>query len=385
MIFNILLFMFCIAMCFLNAIIKNDNVKKYIEIITLIVLCIISGTRYNIGGSDYGVYKQIFEKSPVLFKSSIDVSLKVFESIGVEIGYLFFNSIVKTLGFNFYGLTLIHSIFFYTCMYIGLKKYVKNFNFFIIIFLYKLFYYNTFISMRQSIAIAIFFLVFKYIEERKFFKYAFGCILAFLFHNSAIILLPIYFINKLTITKKKYAIIMIVGVIFLILNVTNVLVVNPQNILLKMFNGNDRAILKLDLYFNASTEDLNIIHSLEFYLIGVIIYIFFDRLSQNTENEKYANFKSIIKFYIILVPVFTIFRTWGIVTRIKDYFIFTYAVILYCIIKLNKRKYELLVYVCVIIISFYGYIRFITRFNKGVFLNYQSYITQGVSIFTNSE
>lgn len=57
--------------------------------------------------------------------------------------------------------------------------------------------------MRQGIAFGIFLLSYKYILERKFYKYI-ACILcAALFHTSALILIPLYFVYSIPY-KKKY-------------------------------------------------------------------------------------------------------------------------------------------------------------------------------------
>ena len=145
-----------------------------------------------------------------------------------------FNSICKTIGFSFYGFTLINSIIFYSCLYIGLKRHINNFNFLILVFMYKMFFYDTFISMRQSISIAIFFVALNYIKDKKLVKYIICCVIATLFHNSSIILFPNYLINYLKIDKKKLRIITVIFIIFLILNITGIFVFNPYNILNKI-------------------------------------------------------------------------------------------------------------------------------------------------------
>ena len=57
--------------------------------------------------------------------------------------------------------------------------------------------------MRQSITLAIFFLSLKYIEEKKPLKYFGSIIVASLIHSAALILIPVYFIRLVKLTKKK--------------------------------------------------------------------------------------------------------------------------------------------------------------------------------------
>lgn len=226
MLFYIMIFIFCIIMLVFNNCLKEQKHKKIFEITTLIILCIISGTRYYLGGTDYYVYQEVFKAVPNVFRFNFSTIHNNCYTYGMEKGFLYFVSIIKTIGFNYYGFTLIHSIIFYTGLYVGLKRYTKNFNFLIIIFLYKLFFYNTFISLRQSITIVIFFIAIRFIQEKKAIKYFLCCTLAMLFHNGAIILFPIYFINKVKLTKKRIIILNCIFIPTLIISLMNIPILN---------------------------------------------------------------------------------------------------------------------------------------------------------------
>ena len=85
----------------------------------------------------------------------------------------------------------------------GILTYMFNLNalklnsvdFSVAIISYIAFIYTTDLSnVRQSVAVAICFYGFKYIKEHKILKYLFFCALAFLFQQSAIFAIPIYFI-----------------------------------------------------------------------------------------------------------------------------------------------------------------------------------------------
>ena len=64
--------------------------------------------------------------------------------------------------------------------------------------------------MRQLLAEAIILQGFRYIYERNFIKYSIVVALAFTFHNTAIILLPIYFLYRIKLTPKIVGIIVII-------------------------------------------------------------------------------------------------------------------------------------------------------------------------------
>ena len=115
-----ILFIFCVFMLIINNIITKKIDKRIVEIITLCVLCLMSGTRYYLGGTDYLVYLSVYTSIPKLKDFFINFNLldQLYTTYGFERGYLFLNSFVKTLGFNFFGFTLIHSVIFYTFLQI---------------------------------------------------------------------------------------------------------------------------------------------------------------------------------------------------------------------------------------------------------------------------
>ena len=57
-----------------------------------------------------------------------------------------------------------------------------------------LFYLESLSILRQAVALAVVLYGYKYIKSKEFVKYSLCCIVAFLYHKSALIALPIYFI-----------------------------------------------------------------------------------------------------------------------------------------------------------------------------------------------
>lgn len=375
MFFYIGIFAICFIAAILNDKLKNEKEKRIFEISILIFLCIISGTRYNLGGTDYFVYKTVYDVVPTINEFNFESVQNINGTFGMEKGYLLYNSIIKTLGFSFYGFTLINSIIFYTCLYIGLKRYIKNFNFFLIIFLYKMFFYDTFISMRQSVSMVIFFIALQFIEKKKPVKYWILCTIALFFHNSAIILFPLYFIRNFKISKKTFMIINIVGLIFLILNITGIFVFNPINVINILFSNNSIALEKSNSYFDI-TEKISIIHSLEYFVIAIILYFNYEYIQNKNDKSKL-----VINIFIILMFIFTVMRGFVIITRIKDYFLWTYSIILYYLMENQEIKKKNIIAILVCVVCLYGYIRYLKSFDKGGLIPYNSYLNDKVSIY----
>lgn len=376
MFFYIAIFTFCIVMLIFNNLLKEQRHKRIFEIITLIVLCIISGTRYYMGGTDYGIYKNMFEVLPSIFHFNFSTVHDMYGTYGAEKGYLFFNSIIKTIGFNFFGFTLIHSIIFYVCMYIGLKRYSKNFNLLIIIFLYKMFFYDTFISLRQSITIAIFFISLRFIEKKKIIPYFLCCILAVTFHNGALILFLVYFINKIKLTKKRVIILNCIFIPTIILSMLRIPVLAPFQGFINLFNT-DVGIQKATNLINASgVNGISYLHTIEYFVIMALVILNYDKIIKSDKNAEF-----ILKLFLVLLPLFTLFRGYEILTREKDYFLFTYAIILNYLCIISNKNYASVIQIATAVVCLLGFYKYIISFDNGGLIPYESYLTKDISIF----
>ena len=294
-----------------------------------------------------------------------------FNSIGVEKGFLFVISFCKSLGINYYAFTVIHSLSFMIGMYLLLKKYNKNFSFFIIIFIYKLYIYNTFISLRQPFALLIFWYSIKYLDKNMI-KYFICCLVATLFHISSLVLFPIYFLYKAKKNKKILTIIGCICFIVFLLSITGIYRLDLFDIISKIFTNNPRMMEKVKIYFSSNSGSLNIFHTLEFYALFIPYMLNYNKIEKNT-NSAVFNFNNTC--IVVLMLIFTFFRGFEIITRLKDFFIIVYPVMICSIIDVtDKNKNKLLIIILSIIISLFGYYRFLRNFDGGGFIPYQSFI-----------
>jgi len=360
---------------FFSNILKTQKGKNVVTILTLIMLCIVSGTRYNLGGSDYFAYESIFNSVPDLTQQSFFIVDDSWLS-NYEKGYLFFNSVIKTMGFSFYGFILIHAIIFYSCMYIGLKKYMNNFSLLIIVFLYKLFFYNTFISLRQSISVAIFFVILKYIQEKKPLKYFIGCIIATSFHNAALLLFPIYFINRINLTKNKIILLNVFFLPTIMLSYANLPVFKFLDTVAQYFPTESAQGKIAYLASEVDLSGINLLHTLEYFLIMLLLIISYEKIVKTNKDSEF-----IIKLFLCLLPIFTLLRGYNILTREKDFFTITFAIVLNYLCQINQKKYSIIIQIVTIMICAYGFFRFIILFDNGGMMPYDSYLFENVSIF----
>lgn len=352
--------------------------KNRLAITTIVILFFVSGTRYHLGGTDYELYYLVYNNVPSLggFFENFSSLDELYYTFGWEKGYLLWNSFIKTLGFNFYGFTLIEAAVFYLCLYIGFNRYSLNFNLLIIIFLYKIFFYNTFISMRQSISIAIFFIAMHYIQDRKFIKYYFLTAVALMFHNASLILFLLYPIARVKLTKKLLIIFNCIFIPTLLISRLNIPLLQPLSFIINFFESDASKSKAESLFLGISGSGLSLFHIFEYFLIMLLVIVFYEKLIEVNENVEF-----ILKLFLCLLPIMTLFSGFEILTRVKDYFILTYAIILGYICVINQGKYRFTVQVVTLLICAFGFFRFIVLFDGGTLIPYETFLLRDISIF----
>lgn len=378
MIFYTTLFIGASIFSFINIFWRNKVFNRMISIILLIGLCLITGTRYFMGGYDIINYSNFFQTTPTLNVLPLRELLIEKGIIGGDIGYLLINSFIKTIGFSFFGFTLIVAIFFYSSIYITFKKYINNFTLFLVFFFYKSFLDVTFVYMRQSIAIALFFLSLKYLDNRKFFKYALIIVIASTVHFSAIILLILIPLKQLKITRKILIIYSVILTLSYIITYYNINIVSYIYPFFDFLKGTANMKLESAAGLNSLYESskTNILHLVEFLVIDAILIYSFDSIDVTDSKKDTA-----IKLFLCLLPIFSIFAGQEIFIRMKYYLILSYPLVLeYSFVKFDKVKITVIVLVASVL-CYFGMLKFAMQFDGGVMLNYESFLQHDVSIF----
>lgn len=378
---------------FLNAIgafVKKKE-SEILKVIVLILLVFISGTRYYMGGSDVYVYEDAYKAvpSPLIILKYIFTGINNGVNTNYESGYLLFSSIIKSLHFSYFGFILIWTIVFYILMVKGLEEFVSDWHIYIAVFMYKLMFYDTFISIRQGMTIAMFCFMLRYIRDRNWKVYFPLCFLALLEHNGALILFPVYFITYLP-TSKRF--IKIFSSCFL------------PTILISRYVDLSSAIMKIADFLGSSKgehwaesiEEISLIHTLECYIIVVLILVFYDKIV-SSQHQKEALLS--LQIFMIAIPMFTLFKEWIVFTREKDYFVMMYGLILGYIVEshttsvlykdgeklnigndLSGQKNASLIYFAIFIACFIGMARYVYAFNHAEFATFTSFLFKDESI-----
>jgi hypothetical protein len=358
----------------------NVKLKRIFSVFLIGLLFLIAGTRFELGGSDYSVYKSFYDSLPIL--QSNNFSNLFFNPQSViyqyEIGYSLLNIIVKSIGFNFYGFTIIHSFIFFSLFYLSLRKFTHFLPIILLVFLYKLFFYNTFISLRQSLTIVLFLFSIKFIINRNVFKYYLFIFLMITLHNAAVILIPVYFLNKIRFSLNFLLVLTITLLPFSFFPfiINQVILFFLNNFVFSLISNS--ITFRINQYLTPPfSSALDIFHTIEFLIVMILLLANFKYL-----NDKLAKYNNLyFSFMILLLIIFTFFRGIDILTRIKDYFILVYAIFLGLLMNKNPI-YRLTIGTGVITIVTFGFIRYILLFDNGALMPYESFLfKEGISIF----
>lgn len=188
-IFVLILFVF-----FLSTSGVSKERKNRLFLFVYLILCITSGCRYEVG-SDYFSYKEMYEQTLSLDEVSRWGSFSTDRE--AEIGYMFISSIFRTLGCDINIMYLCISL---VTTWIFLKS-IKLYNpkwFYLCVLTYFsfVFFVIDMSAVRQSISLAIYLYSIRYIHDRNVWRYSLLVLLASLFHISALVLFPFYWLLR---------------------------------------------------------------------------------------------------------------------------------------------------------------------------------------------
>ncbi|MDY6207024.1 MAG: EpsG family protein [Prevotella sp.] len=221
-----LLFAPLLAYVFLN---RNLHQSSWLLLFYITILCAFVGFSDMLGGYDRYIYGELFDSTIDFIRNEGRiVDSIVFLQYSKEWGYVLINVSIGLFTTNRYIFILCLTILMYLLFFISIKRYATNYPLALVLFMGLMFFF-TFTYLRQVIAVGFGSLAIKYVIERKLWKFLFFVLIAFSFHNSAIILLPLYFIP---IKKYSRRTIMIVMSICLFLGTSG-----TTNILFGAFGG----------------------------------------------------------------------------------------------------------------------------------------------------
>ena len=206
MIIYIILFLIPVIFFFYYKDNKQASYKPFLFFFVFLALFV--GLSDMLGGYDRYIYGELFDNLADQLKAGTPIiSSDINQAYSTEFGYIGFNWAIAHITSNRYIFIFLYTICMYAIILHSFRKYAKNYFLASALFLALVFYFS-FTYLRQMFAAAVIGLSIRYIIERKFLKYCAIILVAFSFHNSAIIFFPMYFIANRKYSKAHILLLM---------------------------------------------------------------------------------------------------------------------------------------------------------------------------------
>ncbi len=316
--FYIWLTIICVSLSYISTLLSARKISirivNAIDFTPYLILIFITGFRYNVG-TDYNGYALNFD---YLMNNDIPRIEYSFKAI-VKIAHL--------IGFNQQFIFFVYAVITYVFIFLSIKYFDSKakYRHIITLLVLQYFLFTGFNTVRQMVAVAIFFYAIRFIVNKNFVRYIIWIIIASFFHKSAMICLIFYFVLNLNI--KKFIMILIVSPIFLIMDLGNKLLS-----LYVLISGNSW----YDPYltdFNSSVDVSGGKVMFVLYAIALILAI----TSNKIELEK--NEKIIINLFICYIMILFATLSSVIATRALYYPMVSLILVFPMITKYFHGKY----------------------------------------------
>ena len=186
-------YFFCVAY-------ELNTVKRKFHFLTVscIVFAVIAGLR-SLDWFDTGVYVFSFQETPGLFDITSEDHPKGYS----EKGFWAIGILTKTFTDDYQLYFCVVSIITFFFLFIDLRRYSLYPLIGLCVYVARFYSGRNFMQIRAGVAYAILLLGVKYIQEKDWKRYFLIVFIAYLFHRSAIVAIPLYFFCNWIKIKPK--------------------------------------------------------------------------------------------------------------------------------------------------------------------------------------
>ncbi len=313
----------------------NARSKRICYNIAYLMLMTTAAFRYETGG-DWYAYEDIFYSIEPI-DEVIAGKGHTYNTISIEAGFLLLSSISRYLVDNVQFLFFIIAPFISTIVFKRIKLYSPYPLMGIMIYFGILFFSLDMFVIRQAMAVVIIFWGYVYIEERKFWRYLLLCLIASLFHVSALIGPLIYLV-----CRRRYSttLIIIVTIVVSMLLILQVKWLTPLMTMLLSTQLDQSTASKIATY--TATEVYAASRGITFgYLINIVVLVMVLLNRKQMESQKYFNlFLNLFVLYIVVYC--SLGELVEVSNRFKYYFMISFVVLIPQLVKSftleNNRK-----------------------------------------------
>lgn len=211
-----LLFIIILLALYYGGIVDKKIYEKRFLFICFFVLFMYMSLRASTVGVDTESYCQIFLRVAHLdFKYILNLDFN--SQLNIEVGYLLYNKILSLFFENKQWITVFNSLIINIGMYNFLKKNCSNTFLGIYVYLGCGLFTFSFNITRQMIAVVLCLNAYLYLKEKKYLKSIILSILAFTFHQTAIVFILCLFFTIIKKSKKNCWFFIILSIIISIL------------------------------------------------------------------------------------------------------------------------------------------------------------------------
>ena len=322
-IFNFIL-IFIYMFLFLKA--KNKKIKILLFSLSIIQLILIQGLRDINLGSDMPYYWKYYD-----LQLLYDINHLSFSRY--EILFKIVTKIITTVTTNKQLYLLMFSLLSNVPIALVVYKKSKNPIMSTLLFLAFGFYNFNFSGLRQAVAFGIIFYSYIFITERKLIKFLISIAIASLFHTSAIVFLPAYFLYNFKITRLK-----IIAIIFI-------------DVAIYIFKEQIFAFFNSLFYENYTMVVTNSINWMIMCLVIVFICLIFYKKIKSKDSSILYNLVVVGSSIMLLAPIA------NNILRISNYyFMFIILLIPEVVYSLKNIKYKFLAESIVVLLALALYI-----------------------------
>lgn len=331
--------------------IVEDRKKRpnlFFSLIVIAIIALVAGLRWGIG--DTGDYVHLY--------GLIGPDYKIFNG-GYEPGFILFLMLLKSITEDPQFLILVTSLIINILNIWTIRKYSKDSYFELAVFMYIAsgYYLVTMNGMRQCLAVSAMFAATELIIRGKFKRYLILSLVMAMIHNSALIMIPMYFVVRQEAWSKniyRLLILFIIGLAFYepLMQLVFTLLGDSKYAGYSSFNEGGANVLRV------------IVHGVPIFLA----YIKRDILKEKLENGNVLVNMCLINFMIMGFSLFNwIFARFALYTQLYSFILLPY-IIKHCFPNSKEKR---LVYFGFIICFF---IFFIYEYQISMHISYQSKI-----------
>lgn len=334
MAFYILFFMLVLCLLLLD---KESQYKNLnLQYLGFFFCFLLAAMRFDVGW-DYVAYFDLIEKNHKYYDAQI-ARLEPFNQ-----GLIFLSQYLNFTQLYF----IVTSMIIYSSFYRTFKNYSSDFALSTLLFLsLPIFFFNSLSIIRQFVAVAIVLFAIPYIISRNWLRFTFFILLALMFHKSAIVAIPLYFLYGRKVHFYIYPILYITGFFsssFLYLLVENILPQYLKFLDRSIGKGGDMILLLFQvlgffLLFFINKLKLNKKNN-DFYFLSFFIGLF---IWSSLAKFGHAGFRGslyFVVFILLLLPnVITEIKQKGILKEISYLVCFFFFLLTLYLGQLNPKK-----------------------------------------------